>query len=123
MLRLRYSNNFVLDWGLEIIYFPFWWYSFGLLRVFKFSGKFLKERENRVGFLLWLSNIFVPMYGQYDLAGRFTSFIVRFVQVIFRGIFMSFFALISFLFVLIWIFLPIIAILGIYNNLNANLSQ
>jgi hypothetical protein len=62
---------------------------------------------------LWLANLFVPMYGQFDFQGRVISFLVRLVQIIVR-IFGLFLWLIfcSILF-LIWLALPIVVFYGL----------
>jgi hypothetical protein len=89
------TNNFVL-YGMKItgeivrdmLYFPFWWYSAGLLQTVKGLISFLNNRQKSLAFFVWLKNIFVPMYGQYDWQGRLISVFIRIVQIIFRGFLM-----------------------------------
>ena len=69
----------------EIIFFPLWWYSRGFLRL---AGKiivFWREEQRALGVSVWLKNIFVPMYGQHDFAGRMSRVFGRVVQVALRG--------------------------------------
>lgn len=91
---------------LDILYFPVWWYSRGLLMVLKASGEWIKAGNRTLAPGLWLQNIFVPMYGQYDFTGKAISFFMRLVQVIFRSIALGFFGLGVFGIILIWIFWP-----------------
>ena len=83
---LTYGSQIIAKVLLEIIYFPIWWYSFGFFERLKKNWRFLVQREKSLGFKIWLKNIFVPMYGQYDITGRIISFLIRSVQVIFRGL-------------------------------------
>jgi hypothetical protein len=57
---------------------------------------------------LWLRNIFVPMFGQHDLQGRFTSFLVRLFNVIIRGIGLVFAAFALLFLFFFWMVLPLI---------------
>ena len=111
---LTYSGKIIISLILEIIYFPIWWYSVGLYRCFKNTVKFLKEREMSLGFFVWAKNIFVPMYGQSDWAGRFISFFVRLVQVIFRGVGLLFWLIISLLVLIFWLTIPLFLTLALF---------
>ncbi len=123
MMRINYSENIILSWVAEIIYFPVWWYSFGLLKIISFVQKSLIQQEKKVGMLVWLRNIFVPMYGQRDLVSRLVSFIVRLFQVFVRGVVMLFFTALALIFIIIWVTLPVVVFFGIYNNLlDANIT-
>lgn len=70
----------------EILYFPIYWYGPGFLVFIKSWTNIVSGWQQALGFSVWLKNIFTPMYGQRDFAGRLISFIMRFVQIIFRGI-------------------------------------
>ncbi len=108
------SNNFLtyipaalLEFVGKLLYFPVWWYSVGLFKRAKSLILFVKSKENELGFSVWLKNIFVPMYGQRDIAGRLISFMIRFFQVIFRGLILFIWIILSFLMFLLWIFFPV----------------
>ncbi len=111
---LTYSGKIIISLVLEIIYFPIWWYSVGLLRNLKIIFKFLRDRERSLGFSVWAKNIFVPMYGQSDFTGRFISFFVRLVQVIFRGTGLVFWLIIGLLAVIFWLTIPLLLILALF---------
>ncbi|MDD3711843.1 MAG: hypothetical protein PHP37_04565 [Patescibacteria group bacterium] len=118
------NNNFVFYLSkisvqilLDIIYFPLWWYSVGLLRLLKNLGLFLQERWMVVGAGVWLKNIFVPMYGQRDFASRAISFFIRLVQIIFRFVVFLLFVIISFIALAVWILAPVAIIIVIFNKI------
>ena len=82
-LVLRYILSDLVG---EILLLPFWWYTIGLARAASWCAKSVKGAAESTGFLLWLKNLFVPMYGETGFTGRTVSFFVRLVMVIFRGI-------------------------------------
>lgn len=97
----------------EIIFFPLWWYSRGFLRL---AGKiivFWREEQRALGVSVWLKNIFVPMYGQHDFAGRMISFFVRLVQVALRGLALLFWLVVGLALLLAWLILPLALVLAI----------
>ncbi|MFA7314452.1 MAG: hypothetical protein WC025_00790 [Candidatus Magasanikbacteria bacterium] len=55
---------------------------------------------------LWLKNIFVPMFGQYDFQGRLVSVFVRFLNIIFRTIGLLVWVILVIVLFFIWILLP-----------------
>lgn len=116
MLRhnfLSYSGKIIISLILEIVYFPIWWYSVGFFRIAKNIWRFFLGREKALGFSIWLKNIFVPMYGQYDWAGRLISFFIRLIQIAFRGIVLFFWGLISLFLVFGWLALPILLVIAL----------
>lgn len=102
---------------LDFLYFPLWWYSVGLFRLFKKIGLFLKERWMVIGAGVWLKNIFVPMYGQRDFTSRAISFFIRLFQIIFRFIAFIFFILLSLTGVFLWLVLPVLIIGLIFSKI------
>jgi len=63
-------------------------------------------RQEQLAIDVWLKNLFVPMYGQYDFTGRLISFFVRFVQIIGRIVIMAIWGIILFAWLFVWILLP-----------------
>ncbi len=92
---------------LDIAYFPLWWYSQGLLKVLRFLKSFLLQKEKSLAFLVWVKNIFTPMYGQRDVAGFLISFFMRLVQIIFRGLVLLFWLAFVLGVLLFYILLPL----------------
>jgi hypothetical protein len=111
---LSYSGKIIISLILEIVYFPIWWYSVGFFRTVKNIWRFFRGREQSLGFSVWLKNIFVPMYGQYDWAGRMISFFIRLIQIIFRGGILAFWGLICLGLLVAWLILPVLLVLAIF---------
>ena len=102
-----------LETIFDIFYFPIWWYSKGAWHAARWCFNLFKSGNENMAPGLWLANIFVPMFGQYDIQGRIISFFMRFFQVIFRTIGLTvwlFFCLILFF---IWLLLPIAVVYGV----------
>jgi hypothetical protein len=115
------SNNF-LTYGLKIIfqtlgniiYFPFWWYSVGFVETVKKELIFFSNQEKSLGFRVWLTNIFVPMYGQYDAAGRVISFFIRLIQIIARGLALLFWLALIIVGAILWLALPLLLVVALF---------
>lgn len=101
----------------DVLYWPFWWYSKGLLNTIKFSFRSIKNQQEALGVNIWIRNLFTPMYGQYDWEGRLISFAIRFIQIIFRAILLVIWTILSLIPVVIWLVLPGVVIIQIYLNL------
>lgn len=111
---LTYSGKIIISLILEIIYFPVWWYSVGFFRLLKNVWCFWRDQEKSLGFAVWAKNIFVPMYGQNDWAGRLISFLVRLVQVIGRGLALLIWFMICVLLILFWLTLPLLLLTALF---------
>lgn len=97
--------------------FPAWWYTEGLKQCFIFVQKLFFRGINRLGIEVWIRNIFVPMFGQDDWEGRLISFWVRLSQIIVRSIGSIFWALWCAFIFFSWIFIPLIALVGIIDQI------
>jgi len=107
---ILYSSKIIGGLFLEIAYFPLWWYSHGVLNLFWGLLNYLKDKEKGLAFSVWLKNIFTPMYGQYNLIGYFISFIVRFFQVVVRGLALVIYFLVAFIMLMVWLGMPVLAL-------------
>ena len=101
----------------ELLYWPVWWYTRGLLNVLKFWVNEIRDQEQRLGVHIWLKNIFTPMFGQYDWEGRIISFFMRLVQIIVRSIVLLIWSVMVSFFVIVWIVFPVVVIYELYANL------
>ncbi len=104
---LKYSFfNLILD----IFYFPIWWYTLGLKKFLIFIKNTIKDVSQALVIKILLVNLFKPMFGQYDRAGRIISFFMRCIHL---GINLFLFTLsligLLLLFVL-WLALPIFSL-------------
>jgi len=104
---LTYSGKIILQIIGEILYFPIWWYSAGAWRLLKNLWHFLRDQEEALGFSIWAKNILVPMYGQRDIASRLISFVMRGIQVIFRGLILLFWLFLIIAIFIVWLALPL----------------
>lgn len=103
-----YSTKILAELVWDIIYFPLWWYTKGLLYLLKGLRQFLINREKSLALLVWIKNIFRPMYAQYDWQGMLISFFIRLIQIIFRGIILMIWLILALLILLAWIILPVL---------------
>ena len=100
----------------SIAWFPVWWYTTGLSLAAEKAWKALRYRAQAYAFRIWLRNFFVPMYGQYDLAGRAVSVFMRFVVLIGRFIAIGVEALVYLAGLIVWaIALPLAIVLFVLN--------
>lgn len=103
----------------EIVMAPVWWYGRGLRGAFKRFLMQCKNNDRAVGWSVWLRNLFVPMYGQQDLTGRFISVVVRMILLIARTVMIVILDAFSVLFFALYLLLPLLALWGIVLALRA----
>jgi hypothetical protein len=101
---------------LDFFYFPIWWYTFGLVKALRWSFDLLQEGNETLAPGIWLRNIFVPMFGQYDWQGRIISFVMRLIQIIFRSIFLLFWLIICVACFVAYLLIPPIIAFGLYRS-------
>jgi len=116
--NLAYSSlRFVLIELIgDVIYWPLWWYSRGLIKVATFCLHEISNREDSLGLCVWTKNIFTPMFGQYDWEGRLISFFVRLIQIIFRAIVLFLFSILMLAIILAWLLAPIYVFYQVVEN-------
>jgi hypothetical protein len=98
------------DIFIDIVFFPFWWYSFGLIGVVKKLADFVMDKERSLALFVWMKNIFVPMYGQRDVQGFLISFFIRLAQIIFRSLILIFWLIIALAAFWLWLIFPALVI-------------
>ena len=116
---ILYSSKILGKIVRDIIYFPLWWYTEGLITIGKKLLIFLQNRQKSLALLIWIKNIHRPMYRQYDWQGMFISFFMRVIQIIIRSMIMIFWLIIALIIFFSWIILPIFVIYEIIFQLNA----
>lgn len=102
---------------MDIFYFPIWWYTLGALRSGKWCFELFKVGNDELAPGLWLANIFVPMFGQYDWQGRIISFVMRVVQIVFRCFGLLVWAVFCVILFIVWLILPIAVVYGFIQTL------
>ncbi len=101
---------------IDIFYFPLWWYAGGAKHALFWCAGLFKRGNQALGPGLWLKNIFVPMYGQFDWQGRLISFFIRLVNVLGRYFaLVVWFAVVGFIF-LLWLIFPGIVCYGLIRS-------
>ncbi len=100
-----------VDAVLDVLLFPIWWYSKGLVRLSTYLLRAFQMANIKLAPGLWVRNIFVPMFGQADWQGRLMSVFMRLANVFFRGIAIMIYGLILIFFVIGWVLLPIIILM------------
>ncbi len=108
------SKLLFLDIIWDIVYFPIWWYSRGLTGALKWVGIKIINLERTLGLDIWLLNLFRPMYGQSDLAGKLVSFFMRIVQIIFRGIVLIVGSVVYIILLGLWLIAPIVVFVRVF---------
>lgn len=112
-----YSLKLLLQALKDIFFFPVWWYSFGLFEFLKKIKNFIVNKERSLALSVWAKNIFTPMFGQNDWQGYLISFFIRIIQIIFRTIIMMFWLVVAFIFICIWLALPVLVVYQILFQL------
>ena len=106
--------NIVWLIGRELLIWPIWWYSRGWLFWLKYWGQWLKKQGHSLALVVWLKNIFVPMYGERDIWSFIISFLVRLVHIIVRSAIWFVYAAISIIAIVAWAVAPLAIIYYLY---------
>lgn len=102
----------------DIVYFPIWWYSKGLVRVYQYcinSATFHLTRRVALG--IWLRSMFKPMYGDYTKEGRIISFFMRIVVLIWKLVSAVLWFIVLFVLLVAWVILPVVIVYFILYQL------
>ena len=73
------------DLGGDILRFPLWWYGAGLRSTGASVFQFVQGYSRSLGLMVWVKNIFTPMFGRYDWQSRLISVFMRVMNIVFRG--------------------------------------
>jgi hypothetical protein len=103
----------LIDLFGSVVWFPVWWYTVGLKRVVLRSVQAIQFRVREYGLAIWIKNLFVPMYGQYDFVGRLISVLVRIAVLVGRFVALAIESLLYLLLLLLWVLAPVL-FLGLF---------
>ena len=112
-----YSVKIFIELIQDILYFPLWWYSRGLIKLLLRLKNFLVDKQKSLALLIWIKNIHKPMYGQYDWTGLLISFFMRLIQIIIRSVIMLFWLVAALVVLIFWLILPILVVYEIIFQL------
>ena len=93
-----------------MFYFPLWWYTKGAVHALRWCLNLLKRGNENLAPSLWLQNLFVPMFGQFDWQGRVLSFLMRLVQILARTVALAVWIGLCLILFLSWLALPILVV-------------
>ena len=103
-------QRMVLEFVIDLLYFPIWWYTGGAKHAAIFCYNLLQDGNMFLSPGLWLKNMFVPMFGQTDFQGRMMSIFMRFVNFVGRSIGMIIWFFVCLFWFALWFLLPIFVI-------------
>jgi hypothetical protein len=106
-----------LTFFFEIIYFPVWWYTGGVIFAVQTAKKAVYFGVDALSPLVWWKYLLVPMYGEYSWQGRIISFFVRLLQGILRSVLCVVWIGIVGSLVLGWLVLPLVTVRGLMKGL------
>lgn len=89
-----------------------WWYTVTVPAAWAWFTASVRRDIARLGVRVWLQNLFVPMYGQYDWQSRLISFLVRLVQLLVRSLGLVVWMVIGLAQVLLVVLLPVILVIA-----------
>lgn len=106
-------QRIVFEVFFEIVYFPVWWYSRGILFIGTHLARYFSLGNEVLAPGLWWRNLLVPMYGQYNWQGRIISFIIRLIQGVVRAILLVLWLVVLCLVFMVWVLTPVAIIFGL----------
>ncbi len=106
-MNILVLQRLLLEFALDFLYFPLWWYTDGTRRAFLFVVDMIKNGNDQLAPGLWLKNIFVPMFGQIDWQGRLMSIFIRLINVLGRTLALTIWCIVAALLFIFWLALPV----------------
>lgn len=94
---------------INVLYFPIWWYSFGLKKRITEFGQGTINLFRNLALKLMITHLFKPMFGERSKSGRIISFFMRLILLVWRLFLFVLGTVSRFALLVIWIILPIIA--------------
>ncbi|MFH0874210.1 MAG: hypothetical protein V1846_05235 [Candidatus Komeilibacteria bacterium] len=99
----------------DVLYFPLWWYTVGFSQLLISRAKNLRSLERHLALGLLARSLFMPMFGQYDRAGRIISFFMRLVILIGRVIYFIVLTFVNLLLIIVWLALPVLITVRLFS--------
>lgn len=94
-----------------------WWYAGGFLRALDALRVFVSALQGRIGFILAVRNVFVPMYQDYTPSGRAISIMFRLLFIIVDALAMAIGTILALALFLIYVLLPPFVFANILHQL------
>ncbi len=99
-------KSLAVDSAVSVLYFPIWWYTLGAVRVASYGVRKLGNAGRGFGVRIWFKNLFRPMFGQYDFAGRIISFFLRLIMIGYYSVVLLVMAVFMAALFALWLALP-----------------
>lgn len=99
-----------LEFILDFLLFPFWWYTVGVKHALGYCFNLLRDGNEMLAPGLWFKNIFVPMFGQTDWQGRLVSFVMRLGNAIGRTIALVAWLIMTVALFVLWLVSPVLIV-------------
>ncbi len=80
----RQLLNIPMEFLLDVVRFPYWWYSRGLKKVLFWCWQSFRLNRQKLAIGLFMRNFFKPMYQDYSWQGRLISLLARFFILLFK---------------------------------------
>jgi hypothetical protein len=93
----------------ELLYFPVWWYSIGLVTFIKTLGREWLTITDRLAIRILAKNMLRPMYADYSRPGRVISFVFRVLILGVRLVVLCLWSAVELVLILAWLFGPLVA--------------
>jgi len=103
---------------IDIIYFPFWWYTQGVKKAALFFVNEVISWSNRLSLKILFKNLLKPMYGDYSRSGRAISLVMRLIIFGAKLILMIIWLIILLALFFLWLILPIFVVYMIILNIS-----
>lgn len=100
---------FFVDLVSDIIRWPIWWYSRGLVLFGRWVVASEQSYIQNLAIKVWVKNLFVPMFGRRDWQSRLISVFMRSVQIIGRSFFLLIWTILMIVVLALYLVLPISA--------------
>lgn len=101
------ARSLLLDLIMDVLYFPVWWYSAGLVQFVYNRARSTVATSEHLAIRLLVLNIFRPMFAQYDRTGRIISFFMRLVILCVRSVYLLGYTALQLIAIVAWVAAPL----------------
>ena len=96
---------------------PVFWYTRGAYDAGRYCWFMIVRRWKTLALGVWIANIFVPMYGQHDIAGWLISFFMRLIQIVARGMVMILWTALVIIIFIAYLAVPVLVVVELLRQL------
>lgn len=111
------SAGLLWELGGDLLRFPAWWYGEGLRDALLRVISFVRGYARSLGLMVWVKNIFTPMFGRYDWQSRLISVFMRIMNIVFRGFAVALVTVLAIIVFVLYLILPLVAAMMAFYHL------